>query len=148
MKFGAVTLTATVLLGLLALSGCSGGGSSVTITYDDGQQVRAAFKNVECSDVKASATSIDPVHASINVYFDAENDNYRSRAWVYAGDLVLLVAERADVTREGNRVHVSGEGSVQIAERAAGDPAPGAGFDTENAVETTGAIEAELTCST
>ncbi|MGO1538210.1 MAG: hypothetical protein ACTHZ9_04110 [Leucobacter sp.] len=119
----------------------------MTIEYDDGQQVKASFEDVECSDVKASATSVDPKHASINVHFDADNDNYRSRAWVYADELVLFAAESAEVSRDGDRVTVSGEGSVQIAERAAEDPAPGGGFDAENAVETTGAIEAELTCS-
>lgn len=147
MKFGAVALTTTALAGMLALAGCSSAGSSVTIGYDDGQQVKATFKSVQCTDVDASATSIDPTHATINVHFDADNDNFRSTAWVYADDLVLFEADRAEVTREGDRVLVSGEGTVQIAERAPGDPKPGEGFDTDNAMETTGSIEAVLTCS-
>lgn len=95
------------------------------IGYDDGQQVKATFKSVQCTDVDASATSIDPTHATINVHFDADNDNFRSTAWVYADDLVLFEADRAEVTREGDRVLVSGEGTVQIAERAPGRPQTG-----------------------
>lgn len=147
MKFRAVLLSAVALIGMTTLSGCSGGGSAVTINYDDGLKVNATFKNVECSDTEASAVSTDPTNASINVHFDADNDNFRGRAWVYADDLVSFEADRVDVSKDGNRLLISGEGTVKVAERAEGEPAPGAGFDTDNAVETTGTLEAELTCS-
>lgn len=147
MKFRVLILIAVAVVGSVGLAGCTGSGSEVTIDYGDGQSVNATFTRVECTETSASAVAIDPTHASITVHFDAAQDDYHGSSWVYADALVLFEAERLEISRDGDQVRVSGDGDVQIAQRAEGDPLPGDGFDTEGAEQTRGAIRAELSCT-
>ena len=147
MKSRALSLSAIAVLGSFALTGCSSSNSEVTIDYGDGQSVNATFTRVECTEVSASAVTIDPTHASITVHFDAAQDDYHGSSWVYADALVLFEADHLEVSRDGDQVRVSGEGEVQIAQRAEGEPLPGEGFDTGGAEQTSGTISAELSCT-
>lgn len=145
------TVAGIALGAAFALVGCAAPASTVSITYDDGAErtVTGSFDEFDCTEVKANGTAIEPVHASLYVNFDSARNDHHASASVYDKVLVQFNADEVKTTREGDRLSVTGEGTVQITERvpASEDPAPGEGFDVDNARETTGTLKAELTCT-
>lgn len=134
------------------VTGCAGAQSTMSITYDDDGDERtmtAAFDDIKCSDTEARGVEVDPVYAAVNVYFDDPVANDRGSARVYDGILVVFRADAVTVTRDGDKLSVYGEGTVQLVERVPDEEEPvlGEAFDIENARESAGVLEAELTCA-
>lgn len=147
-------VTIPALLGAcLVLSGCAVQGSSLEITYTDAtgeeQKVSAEFAEMTCTSKQASATKVSGELASVTVHFDDARDNYRGSAWVNGDSLVSFRTDRVAVSRDGDRLTVTGAGDVAVIEAIESPAAApsGSGFDTENAEEFSGEITAHLVCA-
>ena len=148
MKRATTALTAACISALV-LSGCSTAGSTLTISPAEGEAVSASFDRVECTDTEATTTTTAPDFASVTVHFDDSRDDFRGQAWVSGDRLVYFKADRLDIERDGDRISVTGEGDISIAEQTADSEsaAQGVELDTENANQTSGTIAVELVCS-
>lgn len=134
---------AAVLIGALALTGCSGQGSQLTIEYGDGQTATGTFEEANCTETEVSAVAIQPRHAAVSVTFDAARDYFAAQSWVYEDVVVLLETSDFEVNRAGDTITISGSGTVKTAPL----PETGEQFTGEGTETFPGTFTATLECT-